>query len=78
MFRQHEEITTVVLAARWPVYALEAGFGIPDETAGAPAYSLLSSNSDRAAGTSSLEEFGYALERTIDLLVRAGKRVITV
>jgi len=78
MFRQHEEITAVVLAARWPVYALEAGFGIPEETAGTPVYSLQSSNVDRAAGTSSLAEFGSALDRTIDLLVRAGKRVMII
>lgn len=78
IFRQHEEITTVVLAARWPVYAMEAGFGVPEETPGAPTYSLLASSGDRSAAISSFAEFGAALDRTIDLLVRAGKKVIVV
>lgn len=78
ILRQHEEITTVVLAARWPVYALGAGFGVPEEAPGAPIYALLASSGDRAAETSSLVELGAALDRTIDVLVHAGKKVIVV
>lgn len=78
MLRQHQEITTVVLAARWPVYALETGFGVPEATLGAPTYSLVANRSDGTVETSSLVEFGAALDRTIDLLVRAGKKVIVV
>lgn len=78
MLRQHQEITTVVLAARWPVYALEAGFGVSEATPGASKYSLVANRSDGTVGTSSLVEFGAALDRTIDLLARAGKKVIVV
>jgi peptidoglycan/LPS O-acetylase OafA/YrhL len=78
MLRQRSDISTVVLAARWPVYVLESGFGVPEETLGAPTYALVAAAGGASTGRPSIAAFGVALNSTIDILVRAGKKVIVV
>lgn len=76
--RQRDDLTTIVLAARWPVYALETGFGVSENVAGAPTYSLLASKEAPFSASNSVEVFRASLGNTIDQLVRAGKKVIVV
>ena len=72
------DITTVVLAARWPVYALEAGFGVPEESPGAPMYALRAVGGELPPRSTSLVELAVSLDKTIDLLVRAGKKIYLI
>jgi peptidoglycan/LPS O-acetylase OafA/YrhL len=78
LLRIRKDITTVVLAARWPVYALEAVFGISEEVPGAAKYSLKAHDSNVRTHISSMEVLGVSLSKTIGLLIRAGKKVIVV
>jgi|APLak6261663543_1056040.scaffolds.fasta_scaffold01058_4 peptidoglycan/LPS O-acetylase OafA/YrhL len=78
LLKKRKDITTVVLAARWPVYALEAVFGVPEEVPGAAKYALKIRDSNVLTPISSMEVFGESLSKTIGLLVQAGKKVVVV
>ena len=78
LLRERNDITTVVLSARWPVYVLESGFGVPEENRGAPTYALKSAGNVATGRTKSADEMAVALGRTIDALTNAGKKVIVI
>ena len=78
LLRERNDITTVVLSARWPVYVLESGFGVPEENRGAPTYALKSAGNVGTSRTNSADEMAVALGRTIDVLTDAGKKVIVI
>ena len=71
-------ITTVVLAARWPVYALGTPFGVPEELPGAVGYSLTAGIANMPAPYTSTEVLEATLGNTVNLLISAGKKVIVV
>jgi hypothetical protein len=75
---ESKAITTVVLAARWPVYALGTPFGVPEELPGAPGYALIAGIANNSASPTSIEVLEAALGNTVNLLMRAGKKVIVV
>jgi len=76
--RSRADITAVAMAARWPVYALEAGFGVPESSPGAPTYALRAGGGKRPSQSTSLAELAMALDRTIEVLERAGKKVYLI
>jgi len=78
ILRSRTDITAVVLSARWPVYALEKGFGVPEAVPGSPTYALRAGSGAQSPQASSLSVLAVSLDGTIDALVRAGKKVYLV
>lgn len=78
LLTESRAITTVVLAARWPVYALGTPFGMPENLPGAIGYSLTTGVANTPVAYTSTEVLETALGTTVNLLNRAGKRVIIV
>jgi peptidoglycan/LPS O-acetylase OafA/YrhL len=75
---ENKAITTVVLAARWPVYVLGTPFGVPEELPGAPGYALAMEGANKLAPRKSGEVLELALANTVNLLNRSGKKVVVV
>ena len=78
LLTESSAITTVVLAARWPVYASGAPFGVPEELPGTVGYSLITGASNMPVPSTSIEVLEAALGNTVELLVRAGKKIVVV
>lgn len=78
LLTESKAVTTVVLAARWPVYALGTPFGVPEELPGAPDYALTAGIANMRVSSTSIEVLQAALGNTVNLLMRAGKKVIVV
>ncbi|HYW56839.1 MAG TPA: acyltransferase family protein [Polaromonas sp.] len=78
LLTESSAVTTVVLAARWPVYVLGAPFGAPEELPGTAGYALTIGAPNVPISITSVEVFEAALGNTVELLVRAGKKVVVV
>ncbi|MCO4089685.1 MAG: acyltransferase [Limnohabitans sp.] len=67
-------IDTVILTARWSVYALESGYGLPDEISRVPTHALVSG----AHQISGLRALDVGLGETLNSLKNAGKKSFIV
>lgn len=73
--RDHPEIRSVVLSARWPVYVSETGFGVPEKISAVPKHSLI-----KMGEQSSYPEkrFHESLSDTIGTLRSLNREVIVI